>query len=80
MLDGVFLFFILQGARACRSDARTGTGTLAYFFSTAELQGACCAAGFECSHVKYACVKLVNKRKQKEMNRVFVQGIFTKPR
>lgn len=54
-------------------------GTLAYFFSEDDLRQRCADAGFDCGYVKYARVKLVNKKKQKEMRRVFVQGKFLKP-
>ena len=53
-------------------------GTLAYFFSEEDLQQRCQAAGFDCSYVKYARVKIVNKKKQKEMRRIFIQGKFIK--
>eukprot|EP00892_Ulva_mutabilis_P009659 jgi/Ulvmu1/7065/UM033_0125.1 len=54
-------------------------GTLAYFFSEKDLRERCEAARFNCSYVKYARVKIVNKKNQKEMRRVFIQGKFVKP-
>lgn len=69
----------LQSVGGRRADARTGTGTLAYFFTTDDLRKRCFSAGFECTEVKYSCVKLVNKRNKKEMKRVFVTGTFVKP-
>lgn len=66
--------FIDFGCLLCSQD-----GTLAYYFSEDDLRQRCEDAGFECSYVKYARVQLVNKKKQKEMRRVFVQGKFLKP-
>lgn len=58
---------------------RRGDGTLCYFFSTEDLASKAEAAGFEAVECKYVCVRLLNRKKQFEMRRVFVHGVFRKP-
>lgn len=58
---------------------RRGEGTLCYFFTTEDLSSKAVAAGFQVVECKYACTRLVNRKKQFEMRRVFVHGVFRKP-
>ena len=58
---------------------RRGDGTLCYFFSTEDLRSKAEAAGFEAVECKYACTRLLNRKKQCELRRVFVHGVFRKP-
>ncbi len=58
---------------------RRGDGTLCYFFSTEDLRSKAEAAGFEAVDCKYACTRLLNRKKQFELRRVFVHGVFRKP-
>ncbi|CAI5468194.1 unnamed protein product [Closterium sp. Yama58-4] len=55
-----------------------GDGTLAYFFSVEEVRVLMGAAGFECEEVEYCCVRNENRRKGREMKRVWVHGVFRK--
>ena len=54
-------------------------GTMCYFFTTQDLQASTEAAGFVTRECTYACVKLLNRRTQLQMKRVFVHGVFAKP-
>ncbi len=58
---------------------RRGDGTLCYFFSVEDLSSKAEAAGFEAVECKYACTRLLNRKKRFEMRRVFVHGVFRKP-
>ena len=55
---------------------RRGDGTLCYFYSTEDLISKASAAGFQALECKYACTRLLNRRKQFELPRVFVHGVF----
>lgn len=57
---------------------RRGDGTLCYFYTTEDLAAKAGAAGFQTLECKYACTRLLNRRKQFEMRRVFVHGVFIK--
>jgi hypothetical protein len=37
------------------------------------------AAGFETKECEYVCVRLVNRKRDLEMKRVFVHGVFQRP-
>lgn len=54
-------------------------GTTCYFFTTEDLQAKAEAVGFVTKECKYACTKLFNRKKQLNMKRVFVHGVFQKP-
>ncbi|CAI5523270.1 unnamed protein product [Closterium sp. Naga37s-1] len=64
----------------CANDRlyQRGDGTLAYFFSVEEVRVLMGAAGFECKEVEYCCVRNENRRKGREMKRVWVHGVFKK--
>jgi methyltransferase-like protein 6 len=66
--------------RAClgRNLYKREDGTLAYFFSTADMQQRACAAGFEVLECEYACVINTNRRTGEALQRVFVHGVFRK--
>ncbi|CAI5534841.1 unnamed protein product [Closterium sp. Naga37s-1] len=49
-----------------------------YFFSVEEVRVLTGAAGFECEEVEYCCVRNENRRKGREMKRVWVHGVFKK--
>lgn len=66
------------GARLGKNLYRREDGTLAYFFSTADMQQRACAAGFEVLECKYACVINTNRRTGEALQRVFVHGVFQK--
>ena len=53
-------------------------GTTCYFFTTEDLQAKAEAAGFVTKDCKYACTNLLNRKKQINMKRVFVHGVFEK--
>ena len=59
---------------------RRGDGTLCYFFSTEDLEAKAKAAGFVKEECSYVCVQLLNRRKKFLMRRVFVHGVFRKPK
>jgi hypothetical protein len=54
-------------------------GTLCYFFTKDDLCAKMGAAGFEVVECSYVCTKLLNRKKQFEMKRVFVHGVFQRP-
>ena len=54
-------------------------GTTCYFFTTEDLQTKAETAGFVTRECKYACTNLLNRKKQINMKRVFVHGVFEKP-
>lgn len=56
-----------------------GDGTLCYFFSTEDLESRMKQAGFETVECEYACTEMRNRKKNVQMKRVFVHGIFRKP-
>ena len=66
------------GACLGRNLYRREDGTLAYFFSTADMQQRACAAGFEVLECKYACVINTNMRTGEALQRAFVHGVFQK--
>ncbi len=66
--------FLIIPPRYMRAD-----GTLAYFFSTADLEARATAAGFATEECKYACVVVRNRKKGQDMKRVFVNAVFVKP-
>jgi methyltransferase-like protein 6 len=51
-------------------------GTTCYFFTTEDLQTKAETAGFVTRECKYACTNLLNRKKQINMKRVFVHGVF----
>ncbi|GJP56303.1 hypothetical protein CLOM_g15370 [Closterium sp. NIES-68] len=55
-----------------------GDGTLAYFFQLEEVREMMGAAGFECEEMEYCCVRNENRRKGREMKRVWVHGVYRK--
>ena len=59
---------------------RRGDGTLCYFYTIEDLTAKASAAGFQTLECKYACTRLLNRRKQCEMRRVFVHGVFREER
>ncbi len=54
-------------------------GTTCYFFTTEDLQTKAENAGFVTRECKYACTNLLNRKKQINMKRVFVHGVFERP-
>ena len=54
-------------------------GTLSYFFDKQELVEIFGQAGLECQSIDYIYRRLENRKEQKVMNRIFVQGVFRKP-
>lgn len=54
-------------------------GTLCYFFTVEDLSAKAEAAGFEVAECSYACTRLMNRKTQFEMKRVFVHGVFRRP-
>ncbi|KAL0035798.1 hypothetical protein WJX77_003039 [Trebouxia sp. C0004] len=54
-------------------------GTTCYFFTTEDLHTKAEAAGFVTRECKYACTNLLNRKKQINMKRVFVHGVFERP-
>ncbi|XP_010528788.1 PREDICTED: methyltransferase-like protein 6 [Tarenaya hassleriana] len=55
-------------------------GTLSYFFCLDTVKRLFTGAGFIEVELEYCCVKSVNRRKGKMMNRVWVHGKFQKPK
>lgn len=55
-------------------------GTMCYFFTTEDLRQKAEAAGFVTRECMYACVKLLNRKTQMQMKRVFVHGVFARPK
>ena len=53
-------------------------GTMCYFFIE-DLQARAEAAGFITKECIYACVKLLNRKTNTQMKRVFVHGVFARP-
>ena len=53
--------------------------TTCYFFTIEDLQAKAEAVGFVTTECKYACTHLLNRKKQINMKRVFVHGVFEKP-
>ena len=58
---------------------RRSDGTTCYFFSVEDLVARAEAAGFRTMQCSYACTKLRNRKRQLDMKRVFVHGVFQKP-
>ncbi|GER51196.1 methyltransferase [Striga asiatica] len=54
-------------------------GTRSYFFCLNTIRSLTTAAGFTVLELEYCCVRSVNRRKGKIMNRVWVHGKFQKP-
>ncbi len=54
-------------------------GTTCYFFTTEDLRTKAENAGFVTRECKYACTNLLNRKKQINMKRVFVHGVFERP-
>ncbi|BBN18899.1 hypothetical protein MPTK1_8g06430 [Marchantia polymorpha subsp. ruderalis] len=54
-------------------------GTLSYFFSLEVVRELLTSVGLVEEELQYACVQLVNRRKQVPMKRVWVHAKFTKP-
>ncbi|KAK9785775.1 hypothetical protein WJX73_000072 [Symbiochloris irregularis] len=58
---------------------RRADGTTCYFFSVEDLAARASAAGFVTRECSYACTSLRNRKKNLDMKRVFVHGVFVKP-
>lgn len=58
---------------------RRSDGTLCYFFSVEDLREKMQSTGFEALECKYACVSLCNRKRDLDMKRVFVHGVFRRP-
>ncbi|CAM6033523.1 unnamed protein product [Sphagnum compactum] len=54
-------------------------GTLCYYFSVKTLRELLTTTGFVEEELEYCCVKLINRRKQMPMKRVWVHAKFRKP-
>ncbi|ONK72335.1 uncharacterized protein A4U43_C04F18270 [Asparagus officinalis] len=54
-------------------------GTLSYFFSLEIVRDLFLHAGFIELELEYCCVRLVNRRSGKKMQRIWVHGKFQKP-
>jgi hypothetical protein len=59
---------------------RRGDGTLSYFFSTQDLAARAEAAGLQVEEAEYACVCNTNRKTGQQLRRVFVHGVFSRPR
>ncbi|KXZ54894.1 hypothetical protein GPECTOR_4g966 [Gonium pectorale] len=57
---------------------KRGDGTMAYFFSTEELDHRAACAGFRTAECKYVTVVNRNRKTGMELRRVFVHGVFEK--
>nr|QTZ19448.1 methyltransferase 6 [Bixa orellana] len=69
-----------------KSDQRVGfreymrsDGTYSYFFCLDTVRNLFVTAGFIELEIEYCCVKSVNRRNGKSMERVWVHGKFKKP-
>lgn len=58
---------------------KRGDGTLAYFFSTEDLEQRATEVGFEVIECKYVCVNNRNRKTGQLLRRVFVHAILSKP-
>ncbi len=58
---------------------RRDDGTNCYFFSVEDLAARAEAAGFTTLECSYACTQLRNRKRELNMKRVFVHGVFAKP-
>ena len=80
VLSYVWLSGRLEGEQQISSNFfRRSDGTTCYFFSTEDLVARARRAGFATVECSYACTSLRNRKRQLDMKRVFVHGVFTKP-
>nr|XP_010918769.1 methyltransferase-like protein 6 isoform X1 [Elaeis guineensis]XP_010918770.1 methyltransferase-like protein 6 isoform X1 [Elaeis guineensis]XP_019705639.1 methyltransferase-like protein 6 isoform X1 [Elaeis guineensis] len=78
LYDMTMLRFLPEQRMGCNEYMRSD-GTLSYFFSLDTVKDLFLGAGFIELELEYCCVRSVNRRNGKKMQRVWVHGKFQKP-